>query len=77
MVPQKSTLIEYLDTELEIGRFKTLQECIDEERVKFKGKRARRRTLLVSKGSIYVEPPQSPHLAKEELEKGIMIKPCS
>ena len=55
----KITPLDYPDADLEIGRLRALQEWIDEERIKFEAKKARRGTLPVSEGGSQAEPSHS------------------
>ena len=64
--PRKSTPLDYPDLELELSRIKALQEWVDEERIHFESKRARRRTCSGSEGGSLAEPAQS--IRQEEVE---------
>ena len=57
--PRNSTPLDYPDAELELGRIKALQEWVDEERIRFETKRARRKPYSLTEGGSLAEPALS------------------
>ena len=63
---RKTTPLEYPDPELEIGHLKAIQDWIEEERLKFEAKRARKGVYFGTEGGSLAEPAKS--IRQEEFE---------